>query len=157
MRRRHPGNNRPLGTFEPYTTGEFSNYPKVWKPVYYDDVIRDKKLTELGMIKAYEKISNLYRSGNSPINIEKEDISYRQGDYYSENGLLYKFEIAGDKYEVGYIIVVEDDDTWAQAESHEYNVCSKNGYTISSLEMTKIVDSYLQLEREHKLNQLGIG
>lgn len=45
----YPGNFRPLGYFEPYTTGEFSKYPKVWKPVLYDDVIRDNKLKELGI------------------------------------------------------------------------------------------------------------
>lgn len=61
MRRRHPeikgyilildypGNQRPLGTFEPYTTGQFSQYPHIWKPVYYEDVIRDKKLKKLGI------------------------------------------------------------------------------------------------------------
>jgi hypothetical protein len=25
----YPGNRRPLGTFEPYTSGEFSKYPKI--------------------------------------------------------------------------------------------------------------------------------
>ncbi len=45
----YPGNRRPLGTFEPYTTGEFSKYPQIWMPVYYDDVIRDKKLKKLGI------------------------------------------------------------------------------------------------------------
>ncbi len=45
----YPGNRRPLGTFEPYTTGEYSRYPKIWEPVYYDDVIRDKKLKKLGI------------------------------------------------------------------------------------------------------------
>jgi len=45
----YPGNRRPLGTFEPYTSGEFSKYPQIWKPVYYEDVIRDKKLKQLGI------------------------------------------------------------------------------------------------------------
>jgi hypothetical protein len=47
--RNYPGNKRQLGTFEPYTSGEFSKYPYLWKPVYYDDVIRDKKLNQLGI------------------------------------------------------------------------------------------------------------
>lgn len=45
----YPGNHRPLGTFEPYTTGEFSKYPHIWKPVYYQDVIREEKLKDLGI------------------------------------------------------------------------------------------------------------
>ncbi len=45
----YPSNKRPLGTFEPYTTGLFSKYPHIWKPVYYDDVIRDKKLKSIGI------------------------------------------------------------------------------------------------------------
>lgn len=47
--RPYPGNRRPIGSFEPYTTGQFSNYPYLWKPVYYEDVIRDKKLRKLGI------------------------------------------------------------------------------------------------------------
>lgn len=45
----YPGNRRNIGDFEPYTSGEFSKYPHLWKPVYYHDVIRDKKLKELGI------------------------------------------------------------------------------------------------------------
>ena len=52
MRRKHPeikGYILIAGSFEPYTSGEFSRYPHLWKPVYYDDVIRDKKLKKLGI------------------------------------------------------------------------------------------------------------
>lgn len=45
----YPGNRRPLGTFEPYTSGLFNKYPHIWKPVYYEDVIRDNKLKQLGI------------------------------------------------------------------------------------------------------------
>ena len=45
----YPGNRRKLGDFEPYTSGEFSKYPHLWKPVYHTDVLRDKKLKELGI------------------------------------------------------------------------------------------------------------
>jgi hypothetical protein len=45
----YPGNRRKIGDFEPYTSGLFSNYPHLWKPVYHQDVLRDKKLTELGI------------------------------------------------------------------------------------------------------------
>ncbi len=47
--RDYPGNKRPLGSFEPFTTGQYSKYPHLWKPVYYDDVIRDRKLNQLGI------------------------------------------------------------------------------------------------------------
>lgn len=112
-------------------------------------------------MKIYDKISNMYKAwkigkGEPPFNITQEDVSYKQGDYYSENGVVYSFEIAGDKYEIGYIIVVEDADDWAQAESHEYYICTKSGVNISSYELTHIVDNYLQFEREYKLNKLGI-
>jgi len=45
----YPGNNKPLGYFEPYTTGEYSKYPHLWKPVYYQDVLREEKLNQLGI------------------------------------------------------------------------------------------------------------
>lgn len=112
-------------------------------------------------MRIYDKISNMYKAWkigkeNIPFSIKQEEVSYAQGDYYSENGVVYSFEIAGDKYEIGHIIVVEDDDSWAQAESHEYYICTKNDVNISSYELTQIVDNYLQFEREYKLNKLGI-
>lgn len=45
----YPGNQRRIGDFEPYSTGEFSKYPHLWEVVYHQDVIRDKKLKELGI------------------------------------------------------------------------------------------------------------
>ncbi len=45
----YPGNRRRIGDFEPYSTGEFSRYPHLWKQVYHQDVVRDKKLKELGI------------------------------------------------------------------------------------------------------------
>lgn len=43
----YPGCNRKVGDFEPYTTGEFSKYPNIWKPVYHKEVEREKKLNQL--------------------------------------------------------------------------------------------------------------
>lgn len=45
----YPGMRQRPGYFEPYTTGLYSKYPAVWKEVYYEDVIRDEKLKELGI------------------------------------------------------------------------------------------------------------
>jgi hypothetical protein len=30
----YPGCRKRRGDFEPYTTGEFMAYPKIWKPVF---------------------------------------------------------------------------------------------------------------------------
>lgn len=43
----YPGCNRKVGDFEPYTSGEFSKYPNIWKPVYHKEVEREKKLNQL--------------------------------------------------------------------------------------------------------------
>ncbi len=43
----YPGNRKALGTFEPYTSGEYSRYPHIWKPIFWPDVIRDEKLKQL--------------------------------------------------------------------------------------------------------------
>jgi hypothetical protein len=34
LRIKYPGCNHEVGHFEPRTTGEFSNYPEIWEPVY---------------------------------------------------------------------------------------------------------------------------
>jgi hypothetical protein len=43
----YPGCSKKVGDFEPYTSGEFSKYPNIWKPVYYKEVERDKKIKEI--------------------------------------------------------------------------------------------------------------
>ena len=43
----YPGCNRKVGDFEPYTSGEFSKYPNIWKPVHHKEVEREKKLNQL--------------------------------------------------------------------------------------------------------------
>ena len=40
----YPGCNRKVGDFEKYTTGDFLNYPKIWKPVYTKKYMRDEKI-----------------------------------------------------------------------------------------------------------------
>ena len=42
-------NSKKIGTFEPYTTGEYLKYPEIWKPVYETSIERDMKLKELGI------------------------------------------------------------------------------------------------------------
>lgn len=43
----YPGCNKKVGDFEPYTSGEFSKYPNIWKPILHKEVEREKKLNEL--------------------------------------------------------------------------------------------------------------
>lgn len=43
----YPGCNRNVGDFEPYTSGEFSKYPNIWKPIYHKEVERDKKINQI--------------------------------------------------------------------------------------------------------------
>ena len=45
--RSYPGCNRNLGSFEPYTTGNFIEYPHLWEPVYQESYIRDEKLKQI--------------------------------------------------------------------------------------------------------------
>lgn len=40
----YPGCMRKVGDFEPYTTGSFSKYPHIWKPVYHKHIEREKKI-----------------------------------------------------------------------------------------------------------------
>lgn len=43
----YPGCIRKVGDFEPYTTGVFSKYPHIWKPVYHKHIEREKKIDTL--------------------------------------------------------------------------------------------------------------
>jgi hypothetical protein len=45
--REYPNCNRRKGDFEPYTSGQFSNYPEIWQPVYHKEYIRDQKLKKI--------------------------------------------------------------------------------------------------------------
>lgn len=46
--KKYPGCNKPLGYVEPYTTGEFLEYPEFWEPIYRESektiVVGDKKI-----------------------------------------------------------------------------------------------------------------
>lgn len=43
----YPGCRKKIGDFEPYTSGEFSKYPNIWKPVYHKEIEREKKINQL--------------------------------------------------------------------------------------------------------------
>lgn len=44
---KYPGCRREVGDFEPYTNGEFLNFPLIWKPVLHTDIMRDEKIEEI--------------------------------------------------------------------------------------------------------------
>lgn len=46
----YPGCRKSVGDFEPRTSGEFLKYPKIWKPVFTEQYIRNRKLEELGIV-----------------------------------------------------------------------------------------------------------
>lgn len=48
--KQYPGCTKPIGTYEPFTTGEYSKWPEFWKPVYEYDI-------EIGGYKAEVKDS----------------------------------------------------------------------------------------------------
>ena len=43
----YPGCNKKVGHYEPYTTGEFLKYPKIWEPVYHKNYLRDLKIESI--------------------------------------------------------------------------------------------------------------
>jgi hypothetical protein len=64
--------------------------------------------------------------------------------------------IAGNQYSVGYSKIIEDDDDWGQAESQIVEWTRCNGEHISPEKVIEIVSNYKILERDFKLNKLGI-
>jgi hypothetical protein len=88
---------------------------------------------------------------------EGDEYNYEQGDEYNyEQGAEYHFQILGNKYNVGYVYITEDDDDWAQAECYENNWCLCNGEHIKSEEVYKIIENYKSVVRDKALNDLGI-
>lgn len=47
--RQYPGCNKGVGYFEKYTTGEFSNYPNIWQPIY--SKMQTNRITETHTIE----------------------------------------------------------------------------------------------------------
>ena len=92
---------------------------------------------------------------NHPIQFKYREIS--EGDQYnSEQGAEYLFEIAGNKYSVGYSYITEDDDDWAQAECYEVTWCYFNDKHIEVDEVYQLIENYKSIVRDIKLETLGI-
>ena len=43
----YPGCGKKEGDFEPYTSGYFLKFPKIWKPIYKKSYIRDLKIDKI--------------------------------------------------------------------------------------------------------------
>ena len=96
--------------------------------------------------KLYEYIRGLK---DSPIQFEHKPYGW-------DSGAEYLFEIAGNKYSVGYIYRTEDDDDWAQAECYEMNWCQCNNKHIEADKVHKLIENYKSVVRDNVLNELGI-
>ena len=92
---------------------------------------------------------------NHTIQFKLREIS--EGDQYNnEQGAEYNFEILGNKYNVGYVYIIEDQDDWAQAESHESNWCYCNDKHVNADEVYNLIENYKSVVRDNILNNLGI-
>jgi hypothetical protein len=106
------------------------------------------------MIK-WDELYKQLKSAKNELNVEVVDIAY--GDrYYSESGNELVFTIAGNEYRVGYSNIIEDADDWGQAESHQIEWSRCNDKHISPEKVIEIINNYKILERDFKLNKLGI-
>ena len=45
--REYPGCGKKKGSFEPFTSGLFLNYPEIWQPVYTTKYLRENKINEI--------------------------------------------------------------------------------------------------------------
>ena len=107
------------------------------------------------MIKWNELYKQLKSELKNELNVEVVDIAY--GDrYYNEYGDELVFTIAGNEYRVGYSNITEDRDDWGQAESYSNEWCRCNDENISPEKVIEIISNYKILERDFKLNKLGI-
>jgi|CXWL01.1.fsa_nt_gi hypothetical protein len=51
--REYPNCRKKIGSFEPFTTGEFLRYPDIWKPIYESEIIVEveRHIIEIKVIK----------------------------------------------------------------------------------------------------------
>lgn len=89
------------------------------------------------------------------VGIDIDFDSIERGDqWYSETGEFFKINMFGSKYELGYVHIIEDNENWAQAESHQSHWCTKDGLSVSYTELYEKVNNFKKLNREYKLNKV---
>lgn len=92
---------------------------------------------------------------NEIFQLEHRDID--EGDeFYSEQGEEYLI-LFSDKsnYLVGYMIITEDDDNWAQAETYETSKCC-DYHTFNSIDSNKIWEKVKEVCISNNLSHLLI-
>jgi hypothetical protein len=113
------------------------------------------KIPYLCLVNNDELFGYIGKLKDHDIQFKLREIS--EGDSYSsEQGAEYLFQILGNKYSVGYVYIIEDQDDWAQAESHESNWCYCNDEHINPDKVYKLIENYKSVVRDNKLNELGI-
>jgi hypothetical protein len=103
----------------------------------------------------WDELYKQLKSSKKELNVEVVDIGYGNR-YYSEHGNELVFTIAGNEYRVGYSKITEDEDDWGQAEAYINEWCRCNDEHISPEKVIEIISNYKILERDFKLNKLGI-
>jgi hypothetical protein len=89
----------------------------------------------------------------SGINIDFGTIEW--GDqWYSETGEFFKINMLGSEYELGYVDILEDNENWGQAESHNSKWCHKDGISIKYSELYDKVKNFKELNREYQLSKI---
>ena len=93
------------------------------------------------------------RLKNSPIQFNLREI--QEGDrYHNEHGAEYRFEIVGNKYNVGYVYITDDADDWAQAECYECNWCYCNDKPINPDEVYNLIENYKSVVRDSVIDDI---
>lgn len=97
------------------------------------------------MDKAYKKIIELYGKFDG---VKKREIS--EGDRLNyEYGSEFTISIGDEELKIGYLVIVEDNENWAQAESYEIKWNKLDGESISdelALEKLKIIERDSKIE-----------
>ena len=89
------------------------------------------------------------------VGIDIDFDSFEWGDqWYNETGEFFKINMMGSKYELGYVHIIEDNENWGQAESHQSQWCTKDGISMNYSELYEKVKNFKKLNREYKLNKV---
>lgn len=106
-------------------------------------------------IKAYQK--EIRESG---IKLEYHKIQNGHDRYYDESGESFDIFILGLHLQIGYVFITEDDDDWAQAETHESQwldeIVNERGDTkhFDPKQLYHLITHYHSILREEKINEL---
>jgi hypothetical protein len=101
----------------------------------------------------YSQLYKLHKDGGLPFKTKFRDLSYGD-EYFYEDTKTLEFKIGGHKYVVGWYHVTEDADDWAQAESYNGDIFTKNDNNVSFNVIIEALNNYQQIERDSRINSL---